>query len=314
VLFQNSLNHVLLFHSVSNRLPEGLEKNNHNITPDDFRKIIEWYQKHFQIVFVDEIFEKPTRKGLCAITFDDGYRSVFDNAIPILQSLGVPSTVYLNGSTFFGKTQWRDKIRYMISNELVEDFIQANLEFCKTFSISLENFYKRTKSAEVPSHLLVDLIDCYLKKRKRNTLVTNYCVDKIENLITCPLVQYGNHSFNHYVLSSLDPVQQECEIIQNAKFLKNTGLKCSDLLSVPIGGISDINAATLEICRSAGYKGLLLSRNRLVNLQSTSFDHKHTTKVPMIDRFQAGNTALETYLKLPKLVAKAFYHKKKLKI
>ena len=39
---------------------------------------------------------KPLPGRLMAITFDDGYRSVFEHGLPVLEQLGYTATVFLN--------------------------------------------------------------------------------------------------------------------------------------------------------------------------------------------------------------------------
>ncbi|PYQ55307.1 MAG: hypothetical protein DMF78_02480 [Acidobacteria bacterium] len=61
---------------------------------------LEWVGRRFQFVSLDELGEclesgaRPSRP-LAAVTFDDGYRDVYDNAFPLLQRMGIPAAVFL---------------------------------------------------------------------------------------------------------------------------------------------------------------------------------------------------------------------------
>ncbi len=46
-------------------------------------------------VTFSEAVTSPTRGKMMAITFDDGYRSTFDVAFPILQRFGIPATLFV---------------------------------------------------------------------------------------------------------------------------------------------------------------------------------------------------------------------------
>lgn len=50
--------------------------------------------------------EKDLPPRTAAITFDDGYRSVVTDALPVLVELGVPATLYVIGGRIGGDNQW----------------------------------------------------------------------------------------------------------------------------------------------------------------------------------------------------------------
>lgn len=64
-----------------------------------FERQIRWLTRHYTIVpldeFVDCVADGASLRRVAAITFDDGYAGVFDNAWPLLRDLGVPATVFL---------------------------------------------------------------------------------------------------------------------------------------------------------------------------------------------------------------------------
>ncbi len=64
-----------------------------------FERQISWLTRHYTIVpldeFVDRVAGGASLRRVAAITFDDGYAGVFDNAWPLLRDLGVPATVFL---------------------------------------------------------------------------------------------------------------------------------------------------------------------------------------------------------------------------
>ena len=82
---------ALCYHAVSDRWPAGFA------VP---AAQIEWQVKtllnrgYVGATFRDAIFAPPATRTL-TVTFDDAYRSVYDEARPVLESLGVPATVFV---------------------------------------------------------------------------------------------------------------------------------------------------------------------------------------------------------------------------
>jgi peptidoglycan/xylan/chitin deacetylase (PgdA/CDA1 family) len=60
---------------------------------------LDWLGRHYHIVTLDELGQRlesgRTRRPLAAVTFDDGYRDVYENAFPLLQRKGIPAAVFV---------------------------------------------------------------------------------------------------------------------------------------------------------------------------------------------------------------------------
>ncbi|RPH94739.1 MAG: hypothetical protein EHM68_13630, partial [Lysobacterales bacterium] len=64
-----------------------------------FEQHLDWIGRRYRFVSLDELavtLEKQETNGkpVAAITFDDGYRDVYQNAFPILKRRGIPSAVF----------------------------------------------------------------------------------------------------------------------------------------------------------------------------------------------------------------------------
>jgi peptidoglycan/xylan/chitin deacetylase (PgdA/CDA1 family) len=85
---------ILTYHSVYEE-----EKEN-------FRKQMEFVKKTAHAVFPDG---RRCEKGVgrhVAVTFDDGYFNVIENAVPILQELGIPATIFVTTGKLGQKPDW----------------------------------------------------------------------------------------------------------------------------------------------------------------------------------------------------------------
>src|SRR3989344_3041885 len=94
-LFLSSAPRALLYHGVSSDMGEGIfNYRGKFITPQAFRKHLEWLKQNFDIVPLTEMLEERRPRSL-ALTFDDGYANNYTDAFPILRELGVPATFFV---------------------------------------------------------------------------------------------------------------------------------------------------------------------------------------------------------------------------
>ena len=65
-----------------------------------FEQHLDWIGRRYRFVSLDELAvtlenEETDGKPVAAITFDDGYRDVYQNAVPMLERRGIPSAVFV---------------------------------------------------------------------------------------------------------------------------------------------------------------------------------------------------------------------------
>ncbi len=251
--------HVLLYHAVFDDIPPALRHNLHNVAPDQLYKQLSWMKQHFDLVRLDDLLHLSAREGTFAVTFDDAYESVFSAALPVLEDLAVPATVFVIGSTLSQQVFWRDKVRLLIQTGRLEEFVDWAQPFCAEKGITADNFYKHSKSPTVNSGRIDRLLMQFLEAELKAATDLQHCVTRTDGLLAHPLLTYGNHTYRHYVLPSLESHEQEAEIRRNATLLADLNLRQSAVFSVPFGGRGSFDAMTFEAVRSAGYRAALLS-------------------------------------------------------
>lgn len=93
---------VIGYHQVVERFPQpdGRFIPAMRITRRMFERHLDWLGRRFRFVSLDELgarlegggtFDKP----VAAITFDDGYRDVYENAFPLLRQRGIPAACFV---------------------------------------------------------------------------------------------------------------------------------------------------------------------------------------------------------------------------
>lgn len=289
--------HVLLYHACIDPAELDKKENIHNISPENFKKQLIWFKRNFDIISLENIDSKSKRSYKLVITFDDVYSSFFESCLPVLEDLEIPVTLFVNGNVAKGQKSWREKVRYLIKKELVEKFLYES-ECLNASEIKPENFYFLTKQKEINSKILSKEIDMFFKKNSIADSKSNFCISNVNELIDHPLITYGNHSLNHFVLSSLSYEEQYEEIYENQLFLESLNLKISKYFSVPFGNLNDFNQETVDILKMLNFKGLLLSRNKVNSKIGNSDNFLY------IERFMPGSSIWKAYQQLLKLYLK----------
>ena len=94
---------VLTYHSISN------EKSNVSIDVREFEKQIKFLKENnFKSIFFNEIDLNEEKQII--ITFDDGYKDIFVNALPILKKYNFKAICYVVANHIGGNNSW-DNIR-----------------------------------------------------------------------------------------------------------------------------------------------------------------------------------------------------------
>ncbi len=85
-----------------------------------FERHLDWIGRRFEFVALDEMGERLARgesfrRPVAAVTFDDGYRDVYEQAFPVLRRKGIPAGVFVV-TDLIGRSHWQihDKLYHLI--------------------------------------------------------------------------------------------------------------------------------------------------------------------------------------------------------
>jgi peptidoglycan/xylan/chitin deacetylase (PgdA/CDA1 family) len=88
---------ILLYHHVDSDTPPST-----TISPSDFKAHLEYLRDNdFNVIPLDTMIDSLQKQQALperavAITFDDGYISIFEQAFPMLQEFGYPFTLFVS--------------------------------------------------------------------------------------------------------------------------------------------------------------------------------------------------------------------------
>lgn len=86
-----------------------------------FEQHLDWIGRHFRFVDLDAIgvaaqSGRPFDQPVAAVTFDDGYRDIYENALPILKHKGIPAAAFVV-TDLVGRSGWQihDKLYHLVA-------------------------------------------------------------------------------------------------------------------------------------------------------------------------------------------------------
>lgn len=112
---------ILTYHHVCDPEPAyRFDPDVADVGPAQFRRQMTLVKKHFNVIGVEQLLAGLDGKKLppnpCLITFDDGYLSNLDVALPVLRDLGL-TAVFFIATSFVGERRlyWWDRIAYVVA-------------------------------------------------------------------------------------------------------------------------------------------------------------------------------------------------------
>lgn len=242
------------------------------MTPEIFREQIEYVARNHTILSSSELEEfvngnRPFPQNALVLTFDDGYRDVHDVALPILQKLGLPATVFITtGSVDRQESIWSNKIYYYFHLTQKKEFSLAFPDGSKIDGSWDTPIQKRSiilranralkqlseKNLQSAIQALALALDVPVDADPIE-LLPMLTWDMIRSLRNSSIFSVGAHTVNHPILSRCDSGVQRFELEESRNRIRvETGEECR-YLAYPNGQIQDFTEQTRQLAREVGY-------------------------------------------------------------
>ena len=86
---------VLMYHACEENESDFTRGLAINTSPSQFAAHLDYLVRHYRVVSLSDLLDSPAAGRLVAITFDDGFRSVYEHAWPLLRDRRLPAICYL---------------------------------------------------------------------------------------------------------------------------------------------------------------------------------------------------------------------------
>ncbi len=236
------------------------------VSPIKFRQQMLYLKHNYQIVRFEDDWEELDSDAV-SITFDDGYLDNLKYAVPVLEELEIPATVFISTGTIKqDKELWWDELEQIIfyGIDYPAEFRLKDDEFNCRWNTST---YEYRKNCYMGIHYLMkNFADMNRKEewirqlwkwsgRERTVRESNKTVSlqDCKRLAKSQVISIGGHTISHPSLGCLSKEAQREEIKTSIEELTRIINKKVTLFSYPFGSPGeDFNEDTIKICQECG--------------------------------------------------------------
>jgi peptidoglycan/xylan/chitin deacetylase (PgdA/CDA1 family) len=251
-------------------------------TPESFRAQIKWLSRRFRILTLDELVDGIHKGGLWKepavfLTFDDGYRDNFDEAVPVLRQFQVPATFFIPTDFFEApRLPWWDHVAYVIKQTQTRrlDLKRSERDGESHLSIDLDQATRNTAIMTIVRAILDETVAdlaWFLNQlsAQAEVVVDEQSLsralfmswDQIRQLADSKTgLTIGSHAHSHEKLAGLDGESQRRELALSRQILEKRVGREVRALAYPYGWPGTYNAVTKSTARETGYRLAFCSR------------------------------------------------------
>ena len=197
-------------------------------------------------------------RAVC-ITFDDGYRSTHDLALPILKKFGLPATVFITTGFIGEGNMWNDTIREALRS-IEGNTLDLSERHWGVYEIGTPDQRKNAvvRLTEIAKYLPPQerlSLTRELEKRAGGQPVAGLMLTpEMIRVLELNRVEIGGHTVSHPILTSLNEDAARFEIEECKRRLDAICLKPVSYFAYPNGKFGiDFDARHMALARDAGF-------------------------------------------------------------
>jgi peptidoglycan/xylan/chitin deacetylase (PgdA/CDA1 family) len=231
-----------------------------------FEQQISYLKRNYGIISLDQLCDELQNPQAAdqsiAVTFDDGYADLYDQAFPVLQKYQIPATVYLPAKLIdAGEVGWYDRLFVAMQVAPGSEF---TIEMEKTRTFELKSVEDRFYAAVAMVKFCRAISD---DQRMR------FC-NEIESRIAIPAgqvrgrllnweqigtmqkagINFASHTSTHPVMSRLRPEQVKLELSESKELLEKRVGREVVHFAYPFGKNADCGEPPNQLFRECGYR------------------------------------------------------------
>jgi peptidoglycan/xylan/chitin deacetylase (PgdA/CDA1 family) len=275
---------VLLYHACEDIESDFTRGLRCNITPVGFAKHLDYLKRYYQVVPVAALHAGAPPDRAVAITFDDGYRSVYENAFPPLRTRGLPAAVYLITDVVGnGTLVWVNELNWFLRRHGAITRALAARTYDLPEDASPEEIIDKAQAAYDWPQIRTLLEDL---RQRIGVVHEELCCEaglyldwvQIDEMRQHGII-FGNHTMSHPNLAALGEPEQR-EELTGAQEVLLVRLGNAESLAYPFGYHNEI---TLKLAKEIGFNSLMK-----VGGSNLPLDPRGIARIPVLAPTTAG--------------------------
>lgn len=268
---------ILMYHRVfqpGSGVPD-YSPNGMAVTPHEFAMQMRFLRRHYDVVSLSRIVaavrgEQAFAKNMCAVTFDDGWRDVYEHAFPILRQYEIPATIYLT-TGFIDETAWfwEERCKYLLAllhekarpHEVPQEHVLAARNQLETFDLA---DILSLRPSHLPRYLLdrgremkrwdgrrradlMAMLESVVRQLAPNASRPFMNWDEVRAMAQAG-IEFENHTVSHSILSELSPSDTEREVRSASARIREALGRTTVHLAYPYGKFNDEVRRQVQHC------------------------------------------------------------------
>ncbi len=230
-----------------------------------FEEQIKFLTLEYQVLPLREMVNRlwrqlPLPERTAVITFDDGFRSVYTTAFPVLERYQLPFTVFLITS-LVGSNQpaWPERLFSRMLATKAESVTFAQVDWPLMTAPQRAAAYRAICSQlkgmgdGQKDEILERLLEYLGPTGTTNSVFTLMSWSEIYHLSQSGLADFGSHTHTHPILSRCDGAQQRSELRRSRDILQQH-LGNADMFAYPNGTRDDFTDITKALVKELDYR------------------------------------------------------------
>lgn len=290
---------ALLYHAVEENPCSYTRGLGVNVPPKTFARHLDYFNTYYNVVSMSDLLHgKPSPRSL-VITFDDGYASVEQNAVPLLEKRALPATVYLIGRAVKGKMVWVNRLNQAI-NEFPSETMRILHSYPDLVELDRAAIINRIQTSYLPTQIS-SLVETLEKGIPDLVADSEKVFSNAADIMAMQQrgIEFGFHTNDHYNL-------RHCSKAVLEKQLRISGMEellNSNTFAYPFGYFSGTAIGALT---QKGYEKLMTVGNNNKRFSELHLDRSELfaeepaqlfAQLEVEEPLMAGIRALIAYLK-----------------
>jgi len=252
---------ILLYHRIT---AETNDPFSLCVSPKRFEEQLEILHRCSDVITLDELDSHAKRERV-AITFDDGYLDNLEQALPVVERLGLPITVFVTSATLgSAKGFWWDRLARLLQGQSEVDVTVALPAGPLRIRVSGQAAVRQALDAlqRRLRPLSVDVIDRALDELEgqleqvplQSSSARPLTRGELVQLAASPLVTIGAHTTDHRLLGARPAEEQLDTIVRSKADLETLLGREVRHFAYPFGDSASFDHHSVDAVRVAGFR------------------------------------------------------------